>query len=148
MMVQYHMTDHGSSLQISMVVIIMGIWGGLVYIYYHLLSSIIIYYHLLSSIIYHLASIIVIIYGSWIHVSIISLSFFYHFSIFPHLSMDFFQEEMWHVLRRLQMPPAGPSGAESPRELVMAEMPLGPCEAMAETSDGWWQLLLRWAMVS
>ena len=127
MMVQweYHMTDHGSSLQISMMAIIMGIWGGLVYIYYHLSSSI---YHC-----YHL----------WIMDPFL---YQFHFSIFLHLSMDFFQEEMWHVLRRLQMQP--PGGAESPRELVMAEMRLGRSMPKAEkrllvtTSD--WDWLVVW----
>lgn len=38
---------------------------------------------------------------------------------FPQLQQQL-EEEMWHVLRRLQMQP--PGGAESPRELVMAEM--------------------------
>jgi len=60
--------------------------------------------------------------------------------------MDFFQEEMWHVLRRLQMQP--PGGAESPRELVMAEMRLGRSMPKAEkrwmvtTSD--WDWLVVW----
>ena len=100
-----------------------------------------------SIIIYHLSSSIYHCYHLWImdpflyHFSIIC-----HFSIFLHLSMDFFQEEMWHVLRRLQMQP--PGGAESPRELVMAEMRLGRSMPKAEkrwmvtTSD--WDWLVVW----